>query len=131
MKDSLQHESAGVHVELPLDRHTIERFNDCKEAKFPICLDRAVTKIFGNKELMVSIAEKAGFKSPHVSSPQDVWALYTKLGSSWEKVLGNSVTAVIGFESLKEMEAMCCTKCPLYEIELERKNENYAPKHSD
>ena len=116
-----------MHIELPLDHETIEKFRACKEAQFPICLDKAVSKIFGNKELMLSIAEKTGFKTENISSVQDVWNLYLKLGSAWAKEMGNSVTAVIEFQTVKEMESLGCTKCPLYEIELERKNKNHSP----
>ncbi|MCL4540242.1 MAG: hypothetical protein M1378_11715 [Bacteroidetes bacterium] len=129
VQDGAQHKKEGSDytITVPLDNQMIERFKACKEAQFPICLDHAVTKIFGNKELMLSVAEKAGFKATNVSSTQDVWDLYLRLGNSWEKKLGNSVTAVIEFQSLKEMESMGCTKCPLYEMELEKKNKNYAP----
>lgn len=118
-------EYTSLYVELPLDHKTIEKFKACKEAKFPICLDHAVNEIFGDKELMLSLAEKAGFEKKDIMSAEDVWNLYLKLGDSWAKTLGKSVTAVIEYESLKEMEKIGCTKCPLYEIELDRKNKKY------
>ncbi|MDG6999422.1 MAG: hypothetical protein JRN15_09945 [Nitrososphaerota archaeon] len=118
---------ADLYIELPLDHETIERFKACKEAQFPLCLDKAVAKIFGNKEIMFSVAEKAGFKATNVSSMQDIWDLYMKLGAVWGKQMGANVTAVIEFASLKEMKSMGCTKCPLYEMELERKSKNLSP----
>lgn len=122
-----EEQDIGVHVELPLDGQTIERFKACKEEQFPICLDHAVKEIFGDKELMVSMAEKAGFKKKDIVTVQDVWNLYLKLGAAWSKSMGSSVTAVIEYKSLKEMEKMGCTKCPLYEIELDRKKKRYIP----
>lgn len=111
-----------MHIELPLDHETIERFKACKEVQFPLCLDKAVAKIFGDKDLMLSVAEKAGFEPTNISSVQDIWNLYMKLGAAWGKEMGANVRAVIEFASLKEMESMGCTKCPLYEMESERKN---------
>ena len=73
---------------------------------------------------MLLIAARAGFEATEISSVEDIWNLYMKLGDTWEEKMGSSVTAVIRYESLKEMESMGCTKCPLYEMELERKNTN-------
>ena len=129
-RQDLKHEeeqNTSLRVELPLDDQTIERFKACKEVQFPICLDHAVKEIFGDKDLMLSMAEKAGFERRDIVSVQDVWNLYLKLGAAWAKSMGSSVTAVIEYKSLKEMEKMGCTKCPLYEIELDRKKKNYSP----
>lgn len=95
--------------------------------KFPICLDHAVKEIFGDKDLILSVAEKAGFEKKEIVTAKDVWNLYLKLGSAWSKTMGSSVTAVIEHQSLKEMEKMGCTKCPLYEIEVDRKKKDYSP----
>ncbi|MDG7001289.1 MAG: hypothetical protein JRN15_19510 [Nitrososphaerota archaeon] len=126
LKEWLQHDekSTDSHLQLPLDQETIERFKACKRAQFPVCLDKSVTKIFGNKDAMLLIAARAGFEATEITSFEDVWNLYMKLGDTWEEKMGSSVTAVIRHESLKEMESMGCTKCPLYEMELEKKNMN-------
>jgi hypothetical protein len=43
---------------------------------------------------------------------------------SAENVLGDDFAKVIEFKTLKEMESMFCTKCPLYGGELEKRKKD-------
>lgn len=119
-------EATQWHVELPLDKDSVDRFEACMQAEFPICLDRAVKEILGDKEMLLQVARRAGLEEKDVASPKDIWNLYVKLGDIWKEKLGHSVKAVIDFGTLKVMESMGCTKCPLYELELKKKEKNYS-----
>lgn len=103
-----------------------EKFDACKKAEFPICLEKTLDLLFRDKNRMVSVAEKMGFETRHVSSSTDIFRIYTDLLSSLNKALGKNGVAVIEFEALKEMASMHCAGCPLYELETKRWKEGYA-----
>jgi hypothetical protein len=50
-----------------------------------------------------------------ISSPRDIWKMYNEYLARTANRMGIDVAQVIRFESLKEMESMLCTKCPLYQ----------------
>ena len=112
--------------ELPLDHLTIERLKACKQAQFPLCLDRALINFFKDKEAIVSLANKAGFGAGQASSSQDIWNIYLRFLSSLRKEIDADAVAVIESQSIKEMESMECLQCPLYKMESDRRQKGYS-----
>jgi hypothetical protein len=104
------------------DDETLEKMRACTKAEFPICLDRALTKMFGavGKKGLDSFIINEGIRSNTIASPKNIWNLYERYIERSGKILGNDVAQIIQFENLKEMKSMLCSKCPLYERELER-----------
>lgn len=109
-----------------MESETIELVKACREAKFPLCLERALVKMFKDKNLVFSLAARGGFKSRPVSRSLDVWELYLDFLSSLNKQLGKDAAAVIESQTLAEIEAMGCTQCPIYKLELTRKEKRYS-----
>lgn len=102
-----------------------EKFEACRRAKFPLCLQRSLERMFSDKEVAMSAAAYEGFKNRDVSDQKDVWAFYLELLSSLSRAFGRDVLVTIETQDLEEMESMMCTKCPLYELEMKRKMEEY------
>jgi hypothetical protein len=102
-----------------------EKFEACKNAKFPLCLERSLIDAFSSKEVAVTEAVKSGFRNPAVSTSEDVWGFYLDLLSSLSKAFGRDIVAAIESKTLDDMKSMLCTKCPLYELEKERKMDEY------
>jgi hypothetical protein len=119
-----RHESRTVSI---FDEDTLDKMKACKKEGFPLCLDGALTRVFGKKgkTLSESMARKAGVSPISVSSSRDVWEIYEKHIEAWREELGDDVAEVVEFETLQEMKSMLCTRCPLYEKTLEKRK---APK---
>lgn len=64
------------------------------------------------------------FENAPIVAPKDIWNLYAKYLERTANILGDDVAQVIGFESLQEMEEMSCHKCPLYDMELQKRKLN-------
>jgi hypothetical protein len=94
------------------DEETLEQLKACTRAKFPQCLNDALLKMFDQKgkEILDGMFKQVSL----VSSSSDVWNVYNEYLSKVKERLGVDVAQVIRFESLKEMNSMSCTKCPLY-----------------
>lgn len=119
-----------VDVDSTLNNHIAvlidaEKFEACRKAKFPLCLQRSLERAFTDKEIAMTAAAREGFKDPGVSTWQDVWKFYLDLLSSLSRAFGRDVLVTIEAQDLEEMESMMCTKCPLYELEVKRKLEEY------
>lgn len=106
----------------PLNEETLEKMRACTKAEFPICLDKALCRMFGahGRHTLDSILKKDKFEKNAINSPKDIWKLYERYIVGLANRLGSDVSHVIEFESLSQMESMLCTKCPLYEMELEK-----------
>jgi hypothetical protein len=106
-----------------LDSETIHRIKDCKRYGFPICLEEAFSQIFHEEqsELLVNrYVEKLRLRLHNVESAEQVWKVYDLVLLEMAKELGEDVSRVIEFQSLKEMEKMKgCTSCPLYRRHVE------------
>lgn len=108
-----------------LDRATLDRIKACKNEGFPICLKDAVVQIFGEQVASV-LLEKVEIKlglgdGQTITSSQEIWKIYEETLEELGKGLGKDVSHVISFQSLKEMEAMGCVSCPLYQREATEK----------
>ena len=101
------------------------RFRDCKRAAFPICLERSLTQVFHDEQLIMGIAKNNGFEFPEMSSIRAVWRIYLDLISALGAALGKDVARVIEFSAFKNMQSMRCSACPLYDLEIKRKNDKY------
>jgi len=104
------------------DEATVKKFRACKKEGFPICLRTALTHMFGDhgQSPLDRIVMKEGFENPDPQASYDkIWDIYDKYLQSTARILGDDVAMVIGFQGLQQMKSMCCTKCPLYERELE------------
>ena len=100
---------------------TTEQREQCFQAEFPICLDRAMTKMFGRdgKSLALTIASKAGFEGNYTSSPKEVLELYLAFLFSMKNEFGRNVSDMIEIQIKREMESMKCVNCPLYVMEID------------
>ena len=92
----------------------------CTKAEFPICLDKALCRMFGakSKQTLDSMAKKDNFEKVSIFGANEIWKLYVSYVAGLANKLGNDVAEVIEFECLSQMRSMHCTKCPLYEMEL-------------
>jgi hypothetical protein len=109
-------------VTTPFDEATLEKMKQCTKVEFPICLSEAMLKMFGvrGKKSLDSIVMNETFENTQISSAKDIWNLYEKYIERAANLLGDDVAQVIEFETLKEMKAMLCTKCPLFERGIEK-----------
>jgi hypothetical protein len=107
----------------PFDDETLERMKACTKVEFPICLSQALLRMFGEKgkKTLDSLVMNGMFEKTPINSPKDIWSLYEKYMKRAANIIGDSSSKVITFQSLKEMESMLCTKCPLYKNELEKR----------
>ena len=89
----------------------------CKREEFPICLNESLLRMFGKdgKRRLDAIVMNETFENSPVNSHSDIWSLYEKYLERAGNILGDDVGKVIEFESVKEMEALFCTRCPLFE----------------
>lgn len=95
----------------------------CVESGFPICLSKGLARIFGpkGKKFLDEAVMKGAFDQARVESEKDVHDLYATYMKRLASVIGESPAQVVQFESFKLMQSMLCTKCPLYEKELQRR----------
>ena len=101
-------------TEMTLDAKTLDMFRSCKTKGFPLCLDSAIVKIFNHRKVVHSVASKGGFKARATVLTKDVWENYYEYLRSLERMLGRGPEAVIEHQSLREMETLGCTMCPVY-----------------
>ena len=89
----------------------------CKEAKFPICLDRSMLRMFGpkGKKSIESIVMNEELENMAISTPKDVWHLYDKFIEEVGELYGDDISGLVEYGCMREMESMFCMKCPLYE----------------
>ena len=108
-------------IALPLDSTILVKSKVCLKAKFPVCLDLTLRKMFGQdyRHVLGSVT-KGKFAEMPVTRPTDVWDLYEKYVASLEQVLGNDVGRIIRSSCLNQIDSMCGTKCPLYVVEFEK-----------
>jgi hypothetical protein len=104
-------------LESLFDKETLAQMKACTRAKFPQCLDEALLKIFGksSRKSMNRIIADTTIQDTSISSAKDIWNLYDEYLARTADRFGIDVTQVIRFETLRQMELMFCTKCPLYE----------------
>ncbi|MHB1869199.1 MAG: hypothetical protein ACYCPP_09700, partial [Nitrososphaerales archaeon] len=104
-------------VASPLDEETVEKKGDCTKAGFPICLDKALNKLFGanGKRALDSIVMNDTFENTEISSLKDVCKLYEMYMERAANILGDPVARTIEFQSLNQARCMRCASCPLYE----------------
>ena len=102
------------------DEDALEKMRACKKAEFPICLRESLIRMFGEngKKRLDSIITNETFESEPITSTKDIWKLYERYIERISNVMGVDVGKVIEFESVREMESMFCTKCPLFEKHL-------------
>lgn len=107
----------------PIDDETLEKMKACTRVEFPICLNEAMIKMFGEngKKSLDRIVMNDTFENTEIRSPKDIWNLYQKYMERVSNLLGDDVAALFTHQTLKEMESMFCTKCPLYENELRKR----------
>ncbi len=123
MRDMTQEHEESSLFKIPLDPKTLERIGACKHAGFPLCLRSSFVSVFQDYDegQMVAIAKKdESHVMPKVDKPDDVWDLYLTVLSGLSKEMGYDVVARVESQVLKEIEALECTECPIYEVELRR-----------
>ena len=103
----------SLHV---FDRVFAEKIKDCTNYGYPLCLDKALETIFGKhgRETVEEIARKGGANLNHASTAKEVWKKYESYLIALRLQLGDDVSQVIQHQSMKQMESMLCTDCPLY-----------------
>ena len=111
--------SDGEATVLCLFDGSIAEKKACFDQGSPICLDNALEAIFGErgKEVVERIAREGGAKSIQAASIEDIWKMYEDHMIALGKKLGDDVARVISHESVKQMELMLCTRCPIYKFE--------------
>jgi hypothetical protein len=100
---------------LHLDELLDER-EQCKRFGFPICVDRALAKIFGpqGKATLIAICESKKKDSEEVMlGEKDIVALYEKILSTSTELAGSISASVIEAETIKEIKKMGCNSCLL------------------
>ena len=95
----------------------------CIEVEFPICLNNSLFKMLGvkGKKKLDSMVMNETFENTQISSPKDIWNLYEKYIERLANILGDEIAQIIELEDMNQMKSMICTRCPLYERELERR----------
>jgi hypothetical protein len=121
-------ETIIMSSEREFDSSTVEVIRTCKREQFPACLERALTRIFLNKEPIFSIAKKAGFETKELINHKDVMQAYLDFILTLEGTLGSDAVAVVESIVIQEIEALKCIQCPIYKMELERKRTKFAAK---
>jgi len=104
-----------------LDEATVSRIKDCKSHGFPICLEQSLSRIFkesAGEMLLERIVKRLGLGERNITSADQIWKIYDEILSELAKDMGADVSDVIAFQSLKEMESIGCTSCPLYHREV-------------
>lgn len=104
---------------------TLEKMRGCTKFEFPICLNQASTKMFGEdgKRRINAIVMNETFENPEIQSPKDIWDLYDKYVERLGNILGDDVGQVVEFEVLKEIESLSCSACPVHQVILDRRND--------
>ena len=118
-------ESIALIIETPaaLDEATLERIRSCTSAGFPICLENALSTMFGNDArhlLDLYFVRHGFFPKLFVSSPSEIWQIHEDYVERFEKLFGDDVAYVIENEIFRNMESMGCLQCPLSDAVLER-----------
>jgi hypothetical protein len=68
---------------------------------------------------MEKIITKLGLRYQYVNSASRVWEIYDQALSELSKELGEDVSKVIEYQSIRGMESMSgCMHCPLYRREV-------------
>lgn len=103
---------------MELDQETITRIKDCKLHGFPICLEVALSFIFkesAGEAILEKVIGKLGLREQDVDSAAQVWETYDAVLKELTKMLGQDVSRIVEFQSLREMESMSgCVNCPLH-----------------
>jgi hypothetical protein len=96
----------------------------CKHAKFPICLDRSMYRMFGEKgkRSIDAVVMDETIANMEVSSPKDVWNIYDRYMEQVASLYGERIAQVFEYEGMREMESMMCVKCPLYQSVSKKRN---------
>jgi hypothetical protein len=81
-------------------------------------------RMFGaeGKRSIDSIVMNEALENVNISSPKDVWNLYDRYIEEVVDLYGEDIAEIFEYESMKEMESMFCTRCPLYESVSKRRN---------
>ncbi len=107
-----------------LDEATISKIKNCKRSGFPICLEKALSRMFRDSELEKLTERILGnpeLREEMLSSAEQLWEIYDRMLEEFTRELGGDVSAVIEFQSFKEMQSMGCSMCPLYQREAEKR----------
>jgi hypothetical protein len=108
-----------------LDPTLADHIKACKKAGLPLCLTHSIECIFGQKDVMMNLAKSGGFEIHPVTNVSDLYENYVDFICALERVLGNDAVAVLESRIIKEIEALKGTDCPIYELELKRKEQKY------
>ena len=73
--------------------------------------------------LIQRIVKKIGLGEQNVTSAEQIWRFYDEILCELASDMGKDVSEVIRFQSLKEMESIGCTSCPLYQREVMKRQE--------
>jgi hypothetical protein len=68
--------------------------------------------------LIERILKRLDLSGLDITSAEQIWKIYDDVLRELSKDLGTDVSEVIAFQTLKEMESMGCTSCPLYHREV-------------
>jgi hypothetical protein len=105
------------------DPKTLELYKNCRNAQFPICLERALSSIFGDYDLVMFLAKKGTrYPEPRRESirVEDVWDGAIDFLAGLETQLGKDVAAVVESKTIEIMKEMKCDLCPFYKMEVSR-----------
>lgn len=96
----------------------------CKRARFPVCLDRSMKRVFGpeGKRSIDEVVMDEALATMEVSSPTDVWNIFDKYMEQVSNLYGEEIAEVFEYEGMREMESMMCTRCPLYQSIAKKRN---------
>ncbi len=109
-----------------LDSKIVEQYKACKRTGFPICLDRALTSIFGDSNFIVMLTKSDLKSAEEILRVDDVWDNGLDFLSSLERELGRDVAAVIDWKTFEILNTTMkdCEGCPFYRMELARKQKD-------
>jgi len=109
-----------------LDQETVSRIKDCKRHGFPICLEESLAVIFkesAGEAVIERVIKRLGLREQYVDSAKQVWEIYDKVLKELAEELGEDVSQVIEYQSVRKMESKSgCIGCPLYQREVCKKS---------
>jgi hypothetical protein len=102
---------------MSINEPTLGMLRECNREHYPICLKNALTNIFGNGDAALTLLPKTASSQYLVL---DLWKTYFDFIDFAETRFGEEVASVIEEQVMKEIEALGCTQCPVYELPARR-----------
>jgi hypothetical protein len=106
------------------DYTTYRRMEACVKAAFPPSLENSLRDMLSGegKTALKNLAKKRGLTPTRVELRETSGTYISATSEVFQDMLGKDVARVFELHTLKEMEEMQCSECPLYRLEHWKKN---------